>query len=128
MLDLKFVRSNLEDIKTMILNRGYDLDISHFERLDKGRRERLSVLEALRHRRNKVSDDIAAMKKNGEDASGVISEMKTVAAQIKEKEKELPRFVEELEQLLQLIPNIPDESVPVGKDETERQPGHQDLG
>ena len=51
MLDLKFVRSNLEDIKTMILNRGYDLNISHFEQLDKGRRERLSVLEALRHRR-----------------------------------------------------------------------------
>lgn len=117
MLDLKFVRSNLEDIKTMILNRGYDLDISHFERLDQERRERLSVLEALRHRRNKVSDDIAAMKKNGEDASGVISEMKTVSARIKEKEKELPRFVEELEQLLQLIPNIPDESVPVGKNE-----------
>ena len=78
MLDLKFVRSNLEDIKTMILNRGYDLDISHFEQLDKERRERLSVLEALRHRRNNVSDDIAAMKKKGEDASGVISEMKAV--------------------------------------------------
>ena len=117
MLDLKFIRSNLEDIKTMILNRGYDLDISHFEQLDRERRERLSVLEALRHRRNKVSDDIANMKKNGQDASGVISEMKTVSAQIKEKEKELPRFVEELERLLQLIPNIPDESVPVGKDE-----------
>jgi len=117
MLDLKFVRSNLEDIKTMILNRGYDLDISHFERLDEERRERLSVLEALRHRRNKVSDDIALMKKNGEDASNIIDEMKTVAAQIKEKEKELPRIQEKLEQLLQLIPNIPDESVPVGRDE-----------
>ena len=117
MLDLKFVRSNLEDIKTMILNRGYDLDISHFERLDEDRRERLSVLEALRHRRNKVSDDIALMKKNGEDASNIIDEMKTVAAQIKEKEKELPRIQEKLEQLLQLIPNIPDESVPVGRDE-----------
>ena len=117
MLDLKFVRSNLSDIKTMINNRGYDLDLSGFEQLDNERRERLSVLEALRHRRNKVSDDIATMKKKGEDASGVISEMKTVAAEIKDKEKELPRFVEELEKLLQLIPNIPDESVPVGKDE-----------
>ena len=117
MLDLKFVRSNLSDIITMINNRGYDLDLSGFEQLDNERRERLSSLEALRHRRNKVSDNIAAMKKKGEDASGVISEMKTVAAEIKDKEKELPRFVEELEKLLQLIPNIPDESVPVGKDE-----------
>ena len=117
MLELKFVRSNLEEIKAMIQNRGYDLDISDFERLDQERRERLSVLEALRHRRNKVSDDIAAMKKNGEDASAVISEMKAVSTRIKEQEKELPRFVEKLEQLVQLIPNIPDESVPVGKDE-----------
>ncbi len=119
MLELKFVRSNLEGIKKMIQDRGYDLDISDFERLDHERRERLSVLEALRHRRNKVSDEIAAMKKNGEDASGVISEMKAVSAEIKEKEKELPRFAEKLEELVQLIPNIPDESVPVGKDEND---------
>jgi len=119
MLDLKFVRSNLDGIKKMIQTRGYDLDLSNFERLDGERRERLSVLEELRHRRNKVSDDIAAMKKKGEDASKVISEMKTVSADIKEKEKELPRIVEELEELIQLIPNIPDESVPVGRDEND---------
>ncbi len=119
MLDLKFVRSNLERVRKMIEDRGYDLDISQFEQLDEERRERLSVLEALRHRRNTVSDDIARMKKNGEDASGEISEMKEVAAKIKEKEKELPDVAEKLNQLLQLIPNIPDESVPVGKDETD---------
>ncbi|MCG6881644.1 MAG: serine--tRNA ligase [Deltaproteobacteria bacterium] len=117
MLDLKFVRSNLEDIKKMIQNRGYDLDVSHFEALDEERREQLSVLEALRHHRNTVSDDIATMKKNGQDALNVIAEMKTVSAEIKEKEKELPHVSEKLEQLLQLIPNIPDRSVPVGKDE-----------
>ena len=117
MLDLKFVRSNLEDIKKMIRNRGYDLDVSHFVTLDEKRREQLSVLEALRHRRNTVSDDIATMKKNGRDASNVIAEMKTVSAEIKEKERGLPDVVEKLDQLLQLIPNIPDSSVPVGKDE-----------
>jgi len=117
MLDLKFVRSNLKNIKEMIQNRGYDLDLSPFESLDEERRERLSVLESLRHRRNSVSDDIAAMKKDGEDASNVIAEMKMVSAEIKEREKELPQFVEKLEQLLQLIPNMPDPSVPVGRDE-----------
>jgi seryl-tRNA synthetase len=117
MLDLKFVRSNLDGIKEMIQTRGYDLDLSNFERLDGERRERLSVLEELRHRRNKVSDDIAAMKKKGEDASRLISEMKTVSADIKEREKELPQFVVELEKLIELIPNIPDDSVPVGSDE-----------
>ena len=117
MLDLKFVRSNLEDIKKMIQNRGYDLDVSHFEALDEKRREQLSVLEALRHNRNTVSDRIATMKKDGQDASNLIAEMKTVSAQIKEKEKEVPEVEEKLKELLQLIPNFPDPSVPVGKDE-----------
>ena len=119
MLDLKFVRSNLDSIREMLKTRGYDLDISRFEALDKERRTRLTVLEELRHRRNKVSDEIAAMKKRGEDASSVIAEMKEVSSDIKEKEKELPRFVDELNELLMFIPNLPHESVPVGKDETE---------
>ena len=53
MLDLKFIRSNLDNIKKMLDNRGYDLDISVFESLDRERRERLGKLEALRHKRNK---------------------------------------------------------------------------
>ncbi len=119
MLDLKFVRSNLVSIKEMLKTRGYDLDISRFETLDQERRARLTVLEELRHRRNQVSDEIAIMKKNGEDASSVMAEMKTVSSDIKEKEKELPLFVDELNKMLMIIPNIPHESVPVGKDETD---------
>ncbi|MCD4717219.1 MAG: serine--tRNA ligase [Desulfobacterales bacterium] len=119
MLDLKFVRSNLGSIKDMLKTRGYDLDISRFETLDQERRARLTILEELRHRRNQVSDDIAAMKKKGEDASSVIAEMKTVSSNIKEKEKELPLFVDELNEMLMIIPNMPHESVPVGKDETD---------
>jgi len=119
MLDLKFVRSNLGSIRDMLKTRGYDLDMSRFETLDQERRARLTILEELRHRRNQVSDDIAAMKKNGEDASSVIAEMKTVSSNIKEKEKELPLFVDELNEMLMIIPNMPHESVPVGKDETD---------
>jgi seryl-tRNA synthetase len=117
MLDLKFVRSHLEDIEKMLRNRGYALNMSRFETLDQKRREILAGLEALRYQKNRVSDDIAAMKKRGEDASGVIAEMKAVASQIKEKEKDLPGVVEELDDLLMVVPNIPDGSVPVGKDE-----------
>jgi len=117
MLDLKFVRSNLESIRGMLKDRRYDLDISRFEDLDRERRDRLTVLEELRHRRNRVSDEIAAMKKRGEDASSPIAEMKEVSSRIKEMEKELPRFVDELNELLMVIPNIPHESVPVGEDE-----------
>jgi len=119
MLELKFVRSNLGDIKEMMKTRGYDLDISRFETLDQERRGKLSVLEGLRHQRNRVSEDIAAMKKRGEDAADIIAEMKEVSSEIKEKEKELPGIQEDLNDLLMVIPNIPDESVPVGKDEND---------
>ncbi|MFC1868296.1 serine--tRNA ligase [Thermodesulfobacteriota bacterium] len=117
MLDLKFIRSNLNNIKEMLKQRGYDLDISVFESIDKERRERLADMEALRHQRNKVSEDIAAMKKRGEDASEVIAEMKKVSSKIKEQESELSGIQEELDHLLMIIPNMPHESVAVGKDE-----------
>jgi seryl-tRNA synthetase len=117
MLDLKFVRSHLEDIEKMLENRGYNLNISRFETLDQKRREILAGLEALRHQKNRVSEDIAAMKKGGEDASDIIAEMRAVASEIKEKEKELPGVVDELDELLMVIPNIPDSSVLVGKNE-----------
>lgn len=83
MLDLKFIRSNLDNVREMLKNRGYDLDISVFESVDKERREILTLLERLRHQRNRVSEDIAAMKKKGEDASQIIGEMKKVSAEIK---------------------------------------------
>jgi seryl-tRNA synthetase len=115
MLDLKFVRSNLNLLADMLKDRGYDLDLSGFESLDEKRRSILASLEELRYRRNKVSDQIAAMKKKGEDTSSLISEMKTVSKEIKEIEAELPEIVDELSKLLMLVPNVPHESVVVGR-------------
>ncbi|UCF73858.1 MAG: serine--tRNA ligase [Deltaproteobacteria bacterium] len=115
MLDLKFVRSNQDVVAYMLKERGYDLDLSRFQSLDEQRRSMLASLEDLRYRRNKVSDQIAAMKKRGEDASSLISEMKTVSKEIKAMEAELPEIVDQLNKLLMLIPNIPHESVVVGK-------------
>jgi len=119
MLDLKFIRSNLDLIKDMLKNRGYDTDLSVFETADQKRRELLPALEALRHRRNKVSEEIAAMKKRGEDAGGVIAEMKTVSSEIKERETELSTVEEQLAPIIMIIPNVPDGTVPVGKDEND---------
>ena len=115
MLDLKFVRSNLDLVKGMLEKRGYDLDLSDFQSLDEKRRSILSGLEQLRHRRNKVSDQIAAMKKSGEDTSSLVAEMKTVSKEIKEIETELPGVVDQVNKVLMLIPNMPHESVAVGE-------------
>ena len=115
MLELKFVRSHTDRVKEMLINRGYDLDLSRFVALDQERRNRLTALEELRFRRNQVSDRVAQMKKKGEDASEVISEMREVSKEIKEKEKKLSDVLEELDVLLMIIPNMPHESVPVGR-------------
>ena len=117
MLDLKFIRSNLEEIREMLENRGYDLDISLFDSINKQRREVLSTLENLRHQRNKVSEEIASMKKRGEDASHIIEDMKKVSMEIKEQESNLSRIEDQLNPLLMVIPNMPHESVAIGEDE-----------
>lgn len=117
MLDLKFIRSNLDKVKEMLQNRGYDLDISVFDSMNKERREVLSTLENLRHQRNRVSEEIASMKKRGEDASHIIGQMKEVSSEIKEKEAELSRIEDQLNPLLMVIPNMPHESVAIGVDE-----------
>ena len=116
MFDLKFVRANMDLITQMFNNRGYELDLSGFRTLDERRRSVLIDLEELRHERNTVSDKIAVMKKQGEDASSIISQMKTVSARIKELEAKLPEVLDGLNNLLLLIPNIPHESVFVGLD------------
>jgi seryl-tRNA synthetase len=114
MLDLRFIRANLEAVKQMLKNRRNDLDISIFETIDRRRREILPALETLRHRRNKVSEEIAQMKKQRQDTSGLIGEMKKVSVEIKEMEAALSQVDEDLMPFLMVIPNMPHESVPVG--------------
>jgi seryl-tRNA synthetase len=114
MLDLRFIRANLDAVKGMLKNRHNDLDISLFETIDRRRREILPALETLRHRRNTVSEEIAGMKKQRQDASGLIAEMKKVSAEIKEMEAVLSQVDEDLKPFLMVIPNVPHESVPVG--------------
>jgi len=116
MLELKYIRSHMEAIKEMLNQRGHELDLSPLETADRKRREILPSLENLRHRRNKVGEEIARMKKRGEDTSQLISEMKDVSREIKEQEAELALVDEDLKPFLMIIPNVPDPSVPVGKD------------
>jgi len=117
MLDLKTIRSHPEKVREALQNRGTDLDLSAFERLDEERRTLLKSLEDLRHRRNTVSDTIASRKRSGEDASDMIADMKKVSAGIKEQEVRLAGVQEAFTPLLLEIPNLPDASVPVGRDE-----------
>ncbi len=99
--------------------RGDTANIDTFEEIDQERRKILNEIEQLRHRRNVVSDEIAAMKSRGEDADSFISEMREVAARIKAFEIELAGYEEKIQEILINLPNIPHESVPFGQDEND---------
>ena len=118
MLEIKFVRQNLETVQKALETRGQSTDLEAFKRCDDERRAILRELEALRHQRNVVSDQIAEMKKAGDDADTVVAKMREVSSKIKALDKELAEILEKFDQILMGLPNIPHASVPVGKDET----------
>ena len=117
MLDLKFLRENLELVKTAVAQRQAKVDLAGFEGLDAKRRQVLPELENLRARRNEVSQEVGRVKREGGDPSGMYAEMKQVGARIKELEGELVGVDEGIKQVLMTIPNPPHLSVPVGKGE-----------
>ncbi|MBU1171965.1 MAG: serine--tRNA ligase [Proteobacteria bacterium] len=121
MLEIKYVRKNLSIIQEALLNRGGKADLATFIRCETKRREILLSLEELQHKRNVVSQLIATMKKNGENAEAHILEMRDVSGQIKDLEKELSGNEEAVSQVLMTLPNIPHSSVPLGKNETDNK-------
>jgi seryl-tRNA synthetase len=119
MLEIKFVRQNLEIVQKALRARGQAADLEAFQTCDGERRSILQELEALRHQRNRVSDQIAEMKKSGEDAETLVSQMREVSSRIKGLDKAFAEHEELLEKILLRLPNIPHSSVPVGNDESE---------
>ncbi len=118
MLDVKYLRDNLEEAAARLALRG-DYDLAPFKALDLKRRTSLQEVEALKERRNKVSEEVATLKKAKENADELIGEMRGVSARIKEIDKELGACEEELNAFLMGLPNLTHASVPVGADESE---------
>lgn len=119
MLDLRFIRDNIDYLQEMLAKRGSNLSLDEFEQLDAERRDILTEVEALRGKRNTVSTQIAQMKKTGEDATDIINEMGVVSARIKELDEKLKEVDEKLTYIQMTIPNIISDTVPVGKDEND---------
>ncbi|MEA2084249.1 MAG: serine--tRNA ligase [Thermodesulfobacteriota bacterium] len=120
MLELRFIRENLSLVKKKTERRGItDSRIEQFKAIDQKRRELLFEIENLRNRRKTVSQEIADLKKKKEDAEALITEMRDVGARIKKLDKELSANDENLNEIVMGIPNLCDESIPVGRDETE---------
>ncbi|HXZ36212.1 MAG TPA: serine--tRNA ligase [Thermodesulfobacteriota bacterium] len=117
MLDLKYTREHLEEVKEKIGRRGQTVDWERFAQLDAERREILQESESLRAQRNQVSEVIAEKKKKKQDAQEEIGRMKEVSNRIKELETRLGEKEEALQGLMLTIPNVPHGSVAVGQGE-----------
>lgn len=119
MLDVKFVVENADLVKAAMKTRSGEYDVDIVLELDRQRREILKEVEALKAERNRESAQVAALKKEKKDASEIIARMKTVGEKIKALDDELGPVESGLRMAMLSIPNIPDKTVPIGKDDTE---------
>lgn len=117
MLDIRLVRENASVVEKALINRNYKLSLSGFLTLEEERRRLLKDAEELRNRRNTVSEEIGRLKRQKQVAANLMDEMKSVSEKIKELDEQLHVLEEKIDSFLLNIPNIPHESVPVGKDE-----------
>ena len=121
MLDVKFVRENIGLVRQMLKNRQSDLNLEPFLELDETRRHILVDVEQKKHRRNVASEEISKLKKEKKDASILVEEMKELGQQIKVLDEQSAEVEHKFRDLLLIIPNMPDNSVPVGSDEKDNE-------
>jgi len=114
MLDLKYLRQNIDFVRQKLDERGSKIDFDRFIDLEAKRRDTLQAVETLRNERNSVSKQVGELKKKKEDAQALIAKMGDVAAKIKEYDEVLKATEEELNAFVMIVPNIPHESVPKG--------------
>jgi len=122
MLELRFIRENIDLVKTKTAKRGMAVNLlDRFMDVDKRRLEILGEVESLKNRRNTVSREVAVFKKNKDEAGAapLIDEMKQVGIRIKELDDELAGIHEELNDIVMSVPNLCDDSVPEGQDDTD---------
>jgi len=115
MLAIKWIRDNVDAVRSFLENRGADVELERILALDDRRREVLQELESLRNRRNEISKQVGQLKRQGGDASHLVVEMGGVGERVKELEGSLREVEPTLNDLLLRVPNAPHASVPVGR-------------
>jgi len=117
MLDLNFVRDNLPLVEEKVRQRGMKPGdvLKNFAKVDAQRRQAITSAETMKAERNRASEEIAKLKKSGQDAGALIAETKNLREQVEELGKAAEEYETRLQQILIGIPNVPHASVPVGK-------------
>ena len=121
MLDMRYVRDNLEEVKKALKNRGLEISLEEFARKENKRRAVLTLLSLQRQRRNALSEEVGKKKKTGmnEEAQPLIDQVKEINFEIKQLEAHLEQYDPWVRDFLLGLPNLPDASVPVGESEAD---------
>ncbi len=118
MLDIQLLRTQLDHVAARLATRGPQLDTAAFQALEDERKQLQTRTQELQARRNALSKQIGMLKGKGEDASGVMAEVAQIGDELKACEQALPTLLERMSAFLATLPNLPQEGVPVGADET----------
>jgi len=121
MLSLTRIRNNPDQIKAGLEAKNESIDLDKILKLDEEHRDKIHQLNEMRAERNCASEAIAEEKRAGKDSDDAIAAMRKVSDAIKDLEKEVSNLGQTLDEKLELIPNIPHDTVPVGQDETANQ-------
>jgi seryl-tRNA synthetase len=118
MLDIQLLRSNLDAVADGLAKRGKPIDFSEFKLLEAERKTLQTRTQELQAQRNSLSKQIGMLKGQGKDASEVMAQVGALGDELKASELRLAELLEKFNAILAALPNIPDESVPVGSDES----------
>jgi len=119
MLDLKFVRENLDTVREAIENKGERVDVGRFATLDGELRELIARADELKHERNVTSKEIGEARSRGEVAEEPMARMKEVSGRIKELDTRRKTLEDEIHRLVMAIPNLPHPSAPIGRSDAD---------
>jgi len=116
MLDLNYVRQNLEKVAEKVRSKGVDFDARVFNALDENRRRLITEAEGLKNRRKSLSKEIGLRRRDGLDSSDLEKQSADLGREVQELDEELAQAESEFNDLWLNIPNLPDDSVPAGRD------------
>lgn len=125
MLDPQILRADAKAIAEKLKTRGFNFDWQAYDALETKRKALQVETENLQHTRNQASKSIGKAKAQGEDIAPLLKEVATLGDQLSEKKEALSLVQTEMQDIALSLPNIPDESAPVGKDETENLEIHR---
>lgn len=118
MLDIQLLRKDIDAVAARLATRQFTLDVAGFQSLEAERKQLQTQTEELQAKRNSLSKQIGILKGKGEDASAVMAEVAGIGDTMKASAARLEQIQTQLSDLMLSIPNLPHESVPVGRDET----------